>query len=252
MIAALPMYERPQTRDVHDRLWALMRDALRDHGVAAPDRLDRDPVYDVPWGQDDLVLGQICNLPLRARHWGQVTMIAAMDYDIPGSGPGLYHSVFVVRADNPATTFTAAAALDFAYNDALSNSGWGAPWQAATAAGVSLRPTLRTGAHIESLRAVVDGRVGLAALDAFSFRNFLLWEPLARQVRVIGRTHDSPGMTLITRPGQDPAPYRAALSQAVGQITPADRDLLALKGLIVLPHSAYSLPFPPDPQAIAA
>jgi ABC-type phosphate/phosphonate transport system substrate-binding protein len=252
MIAALPMYERPQTVAAHDRLWGLMRDSLRDHGIAAPDGLDRDTPYDVGWGRADLVVGQICNLPLRARHWGRVTLIAAMDYDVPGSGPGLYHSVFVVRADDRATALTDCAGYRFVYSDPLSNSGWGAPWQSAQAQGVALNPVVCSGGHLESIRAVADGRADMAGIDVISFRNFQRWEPVAAQVRIIGRTHDSPGMTLITGTGRDVAPCRAALTQAVAALGAGDRDLLWLRALIPLPDSAYSLPFPPDPAALGA
>jgi ABC-type phosphate/phosphonate transport system substrate-binding protein len=249
MIAALPMYERPQNRDAHDRLWALMRDALRDHGVAAPNALDRDVAYDVAWGRPDLVVGQICNLPLRARHWGQVTLIAAMDYGVPDTAPGHYHSVFVVRADDPVQTLAEAAGGRFALNDALSNSGWGAPVQEAASRGLRLRPGIVTGSHVESLRAVADGRADLCATDSVSFRQFRRWEPVMAGLRALDRTFASPGMTLITRTGQDPVPYRDALAQAVAAQTPGNRDLTGLVGLVPLSESAYAIPLPPDPQA---
>ncbi|WP_246082533.1 hypothetical protein [Rubellimicrobium rubrum] len=63
MIAALPMYDRPDNWAAHDALWSLIRDGLRSRGNAAPDALDHgtDPMDE--WGRPDLVLGQICNLP---------------------------------------------------------------------------------------------------------------------------------------------------------------------------------------------
>jgi ABC-type phosphate/phosphonate transport system substrate-binding protein len=252
MIAALPMYERPQNVAAHDRLWALMRDGLRDHGIAAPDALDREQPYDEVWGRDDLVVGQICNLPWRARFRDRVTVIAAMDYGLPDVAPGCYHSVFVVRGDDPAQTLAQAVAGRFAINDGLSNSGWGAPWQEAVARGLRLRPGVRTGSHLESLRAVAEGRADLCATDAVSWRNFRRWEPLVSGLRVLDRTFDSPGMTLITRAGQDPVPFRVALTQAVAAQSAADRDLTALQGLVTLPAAAYDIALPPDPQAIAA
>ena len=65
MIAALPMYDRPETQDATDRFWALIRDRLRAGGIPAPDHLtrDRDP-WDI-WTDPDLVLAQTCGLPSR-------------------------------------------------------------------------------------------------------------------------------------------------------------------------------------------
>ena len=42
MFAALPMYDRPDNREAHDRLWGAIRDGLRARGVAAPEALDRE------------------------------------------------------------------------------------------------------------------------------------------------------------------------------------------------------------------
>ncbi len=33
MIAALPMYDRPENRAAHDALWSLIRDGLRARGI---------------------------------------------------------------------------------------------------------------------------------------------------------------------------------------------------------------------------
>jgi hypothetical protein len=49
MIAALPMYDRPENRSAHDALWALIRDGLRARGIEAPDELDRQTPYDEGW-----------------------------------------------------------------------------------------------------------------------------------------------------------------------------------------------------------
>jgi len=252
MIAALPMYRFAHNAAAHDRLWALIRDGLRDNGIAAPTALDTDTDHIAGWGRADLVLGQICNLPYRARFRPHVTVIAAGDHALADTLPGYYHSVLVVRADDPATDLAQAAAYPMAYNDALSQSGWGAPQAHAAASGLRLHPVLRTGSHGESLRAVADGRAGLAAIDAVTLHHLSICEPAAAGVRVIGRTHVSPGMTLITAGRVDPGPYRAAIAAAIAALTPGDRAAMGLHGIAVLPETAYDLPLPPDPQAFAA
>ena len=51
MIAALPMYDRPENAWAHDALWARVRDGLRARGLAAPDALDRLTPHDETWGR---------------------------------------------------------------------------------------------------------------------------------------------------------------------------------------------------------
>lgn len=249
MIAALPMYDRPENAAAHDALWALIRDGLRARGIDAPDALDRATSYDAGWGRDDLVLGQICNLPYRARFRDRVTAIGAADHDLPDCPPGHYHSIWILRADDPAADPLTRAGR-FAYNDGLSHSGWGAPWAAAAARDVRLTPHLRTGGHAESLRAVAEGRADLAAIDAITWRNLARWSPHAGAVRVAGRTGTAPGMTFIAAGHVDPAPRLAAIAEAIAALPQPERDILGLRGIVALPQSAYDLPFPPDPDAI--
>jgi ABC-type phosphate/phosphonate transport system substrate-binding protein len=240
VIAALPMYDRPENAGAHDALWAGVREGLRRRGLAAPDALDRAVNHVEGWGRPDLLLGQICNLPWRARFRDRVAILGAATYDA-GEGPGLYHSVIVARADDP------APGPRFALNDPLSNSGWDMPQEWARAAGVTLRPVLVTGSHAESLRAVVDGRADLAGIDAVTFRNMLRWDEAAALVRVLARTGSTPGMSFVTARGNDPAPIRAALAEALAELKPEAAEVLGLRGLAVLPPSAYERPLPPAP-----
>ncbi len=247
MIANLPMYLWPANIAAHDRLWALIRDGLRGRGIAAPDSLDYITNHMDGWARPDQVLSMICNLPYRAQFRGKVTLIGAGDYALAGVAPGYYHSVFVVRADDPAASLAEASAYPMAINEPLSNSGWGMPQQYALSQGLSLNAVLRTGAHRESLRAVVEGRADLAALDGITWLNMQRWEPLAARAKVIGHTHATPGMTFVTAARQDPVPYFAAISDAIASLETADRELLNLRGIIALPDAAYDIPLPPYP-----
>jgi ABC-type phosphate/phosphonate transport system substrate-binding protein len=242
MFAALPMYDRPENAAAHDALWALIRDGLRAEGLAAPDALDREVAHDQGWGRPDLVLGQICNLPLRAVHRGKVTVIGASDYGLSGTEPGFYHSVMVARPEG-------VGAARLAYNDEMSNSGWDAVQAWVRSQGFPLRPVLATGSHRASLQAVASGHADLAGIDAHTWRMLQLWEPNAGAVEVIGRTAATPGMTFITRPGQDPTPYRRAIAAAIAQLPEEPREILGLRALVVLPESAYDLPIPPAPAS---
>jgi len=243
MIAALPMYDRPENRAALDAFYAAFRQALG----YGPDALDRTTAYDATWAHPDLLLGQICNLPYRARFRASVTRVANVDFGLQDTPAGYYHSVFVVRAERAALGLAPAALGTFAYNDALSQSGWGAPHATLAAKGLQVHSTLRTGAHLDSAMAVVKGRADLAAIDAVTWKMLVEIEPAASELAVIGRTNLSPGMTFITAKGNDPAPICAALEQAYKTLSAQDAALIHLHGLLTLPDKAYDLPLPPAP-----
>lgn len=247
MIAALPMYDRPETRAAHDALWSLIRDGLRARGVAAPDALDREAGLWEAWESPALVLGQVCNLPYRARLRGRVRLVGAGDYGLEGTAPGYYHSVFIARAEDAADP---AAFRDrrFAFSEALSQSGWGAPQAWAAERGFRFPASLETGAHRESARAVAEGRADLAAIDAVSWRLIERWDgAIAASLRVVGRTGASPGISFATA-AADPAPHLEAVSEAVAALDPASRATLGLQGVRRLPERAYA-DLPPAPEA---
>lgn len=251
MFASLPMYDRPENAAAHDALWAGTRDRLRAAGIDAPEALDRTTDHVAGWARDDLVLGQICNLPFRAWHRTRLRPLGCADHGLEGTPPGHYRSGFIVRADDPARSVEAAAGCRFALNDPMSHSGWGAPHAWATARGLELRPTLVTGSHRESLAAVADGRADLAAIDLVSWRMFERWEPAAARVRIIGVTDASPGMTFVTGPRHDPSAIRDALVAALAALEPAHRETLGLRAIVPVPDTDYDLPFPPELEALA-
>lgn len=251
MIAALPMYDRPETAAANDRLWALIRAALADRGVAAPAALSRDePDMMALWLRPDLVLAQTCGYPYRTRLHGHVTLIGTPDYGIEGCPPGHYCSAVLIRADDPRDSLAALAGARLAYNDALSQSGWAA--LAAHAPELARGPQLRTGAHAASARAVAEGRADFAALDAVSWRLIARAEPFARRLRAIAATPPTPGLPLIAARGADRAASFAAVAEAIGALTEDDRETLLLRGLVAIPEADYlAVPTPPPPARIA-
>lgn len=248
LIASLPMYDRPETAQAHDALWALIGEALRAQGIAAPDALDREIGVMEGWQSPDLLLGQICNMPYRAVLRDRVTLLGASDYGLPDCPPGHYYSCFIVRADDPATDPAASADYRLAYNEALSHSGWSAPQQWAQANGFAFRKGYMTGAHLQSVHAVADGLADIAAIDAVSWGMFARWEPVAAQVRVIGRTAMTPGMSFVTAAGRDPAPLRAAVTAAIAALPEAEREVLGLRAIVPLPQDAYNIALPATPD----
>ena len=252
MIASLPMYDRPANAAAHDAFWALVRDNLRESGMDAPDFLDRETAYASGWGRADLVLGQICNLPLRAHFMGKVTIIGTSDYGLAGCPAGHYNSVFVVHRDAVGDTPSDFATARFAANSLMSHSGYGAPQAFAQAHSFSFRAPLITGAHDRSLAYIADRRADIAAIDAQTWAMQQHDTAQTDQLRVIGTTGHTPCMTFITRLGEDPAAYFTAIDAAIRGLPASGAQILGLKQIVRLPAADFDLPMPPLPQTIDA
>ncbi len=249
MIAALPMYDRPEIRAVTDRYWQLIRQGLATRGIPAPETLRRGDAELMPqWTSPDLLLSQTCGFPFRARLHGQVALVGTPDFGVNGCPPGYYRSVLIARTDDPRTSLAEFDGATLAYNDALSQSGWAAPQNYATALGLAFRAGPATGAHSASLAAVAHGKADLAALDAVTWSLLSEHDPAAASVRVIGQTDPTPGLPYITARGADSAAIFDAIAAAIDRLNPAERAALRLKSIVRIPAEAYlSIPIPVAP-----
>jgi ABC-type phosphate/phosphonate transport system substrate-binding protein len=254
MIASLGMYDFGQVVAANDRLWALIRDGLRTRGVASPEALTRgDAAYWPAWNAPDLVLSQTCGYPFRARLHDRVTYIGTPDYGVEGCPPGYYRSVFVVRADDPRPGLADFDGAPFAYNEALSQSGWAAPQIHAAELGLHLPPALQTGGHSLSAVAVAEGRADIAALDAVTYLLMTDSQPdLTRSLRVIAGTAPTPGLPYIAARGAPAEETFDAIAAAIAALSAGDRSCLHLQGIVRIPVEAYlAVPNPPAPEAFA-
>ncbi len=254
MIASLGMYDRPETAAANDRLWGNIRDGLRAECINAPETLTRgDHAYWDTWQSPDLVFSQTCGFPFRAKLHDHVTLIGTPDYGLPGCPPGHYNSVFVARHDDPRTTLAEFSGAPFAYNEDLSQSGWAAPQNHASAHGLHFLPTMQTGGHRLSALAVADGRADLAAIDALTWELLTQYEPFAANLKEFARTvPPTPVLPYITAKGADAALYFRVTAAAIARLNAADRATLHLRGLVRIPAESYlAVPTPPSPEQIA-
>lgn len=235
MFASLPMYDFPEHREHSDRLWSLVAEALEAQGVAAPDHLSRPAELPDDWLRPDLLLSQTCGLPFVRGLRGKVELVGAADHGLPDCAPGGYRSRIVVRQDDPARTLDDLRGRVVALNSDDSQSGAGA-LRAMVAPLADGRPffsrAIRTGAHLESVRAVAEGRADVAAIDAVTFAMLLRHRPEARRLRVLASTPETPGLPFITRRGGPAAALSRALAQAIDALGPSGREALVLRGLV--------------------
>jgi ABC-type phosphate/phosphonate transport system substrate-binding protein len=241
MIAALPMYDRPELRAETDALWAAIRDALRARGIQAPDTLTRGRDPWSAWTDPGLVFAQTCGLPFRALLHDRVALVGTPDHALPGCPPGHYNSVIMAaRPDLPARP-------RIAINDALSQSGWAALHGWMQAAAIAPGPVTVTGGHAASARAVAEGHADLAAIDAQTWRQLIRFDG-ADPALEIARTAPGPALPYVTAATQDPGPVRAAVTEAIHSLPAPVRAALDLRGIVPIAASAYTaIPIPPNP-----
>ncbi len=241
--ASLPMYDWPEICDVWDRFWALIRAELAAGGIDAPAALTRDREALALWSDPGLLVSQTCGWPFVSLLSQAVTPFARFDFGLSGP-PGHYCSVFIGSDARRPRQVLRSDSTPIAVNDLASQSGFRALGECCE------RPTtlprdriLLTGSHRESIRAVAEGRAGLAAIDAVSWRLALAHEPSARNVAVIGLSSPVPGLPLITaKGGASRAPaLRAATSAAFRRLSASDCNRVGLEGVVAASQGDYEV-----------
>ncbi len=242
MIAMLGMYDMPAVRPANDRFWTL----IREHLGYGPEFLTRDAdVWDV-WLNPDLVFAQTCGMPYRTRLHGKVQLIGTPDYGLADCPPGHYRSVIVARKDDTRDLDQLADGT-FAFNEALSQSGWSAPMVHLTKHSRRPSATLETGGHALSAKAVAEQRADYASLDALTWEMLKAHSDLDAALREVALTTPTPVLPYITAKRRDTQSIARAVRTAIDDLSPADRELLHLRGLVDIPASDYlSVPNPPQ------
>lgn len=244
MIAYLGMYDRPETAWANDKLWQAIRANLEQ----GPEVLDRTIDPWAAWQSPDLLLAQTCGCPYRTRLYGEVQLVGTPDYGLPDCPPGYYRSVFVARkSDNPAK-LTRFDRKRFAYNDALSQSGWAAPLIHMQDRDMLPGELVETGGHRASAQAVAEGGADFASLDLLSWQLMVEHDAFAQDLCTLDFTTPTPGLPFITALSQDPARIFLALKSAIQSLDDDSRETLHLRDLIHIEPSDYlAVPTPPGP-----
>ncbi|AUQ62116.1 phosphate/phosphite/phosphonate ABC transporter substrate-binding protein [Phaeobacter inhibens] len=248
MIASLAMYDRPETAPALDALWQAIRHELTAASIDAPETLTRGGDLWSIWSDSKLLLAQTCGLPYRTRLYEQVNLVTTLDHGVADCPPGHYNSVFIAHRNRAGNSLQAIAGGSFAYNEALSQSGWAAPMLHLRDLSLLPGSLFQSGSHIASARAVAEGTADFAALDAVSWTLMQEHDYWAKDLIEVARTPSTPGLPLITASTRDPAPLRTAVAQAVATLDDEHRKALHLKGVCEISPGAYlAVPTPLGP-----
>ena len=239
------MYDRPELRAAHAAFW----DQIRSELGYGPDDLSTPTDLPAFWRAPDLVLGQTCGLPFRSYLWPDVAYVCTPDYGLPDCPSGYYNSVILVHSNAPLHAITDLTDRTFAYNEPLSQSGWAGPITYLNTQGIRLGAGHMTGAHLNSIAAVIDGTADVCAIDAQTYRLFRRYDARADLVREIGRTTPTPALPMICSPHYDPTPIAAALCNGLTKLTSQHRQDLGIERYVTFNVTTYrNVNTPPSPD----
>ena len=241
LVAAFPMYDRPELRPAFDELWSGPRDHLRAAGVEdVPDSLMvLENGLVAFWLRPDLLPGQTCGYPYRHVLQDHVALVGTPDFALDGCGPGLYRSAWIVSGDDPRRSLSDFDGAILACNDQGSQSGHAAPLVAAERVGLRFGVTRLSGAHVASAWMVAGDLADIARLDALSWRHIRRDDPWAAGLRVLGWTEPTPGLPFITAVAPNAPILFDSLACAIEGMPDASRSLLTLRRGVRIDPAAY-------------
>jgi len=248
-IAALRMYDFPETETANDAFWALIASQCWEVGIQAPDALERGLSAEDVWHHADLLVAQTCGYPLVFELAQSVQVLGTPCYHVDGCTGGRYSSAIIVGAADNAESLAELRGTTAAVNCLNSQSGCNALRASlvdAGAEGVFVSDIVLTGAHIETARRVRDGTARFGAIDAVTWALLMKIAPdLTRNLRVLKWTASAPSLPLVTH-GSHSASMVDALRAVVEHAAAAHyhsgqhADLCPIEGFQVTDINDYS------------
>lgn len=242
------MYDFPDLRDAHDRLWDALALRLRDGGVSPlPRGLTRTSSHFQVWAHPGLLLGQACEYPVAKSFADRLTIVATPRYSAPGCIGTSYRSAIVVRAEDSANTLEDLRDRRCVMNEPDSNSGMNL-FRAALAPLAGGRRFFQSvqlsGSHRASLELVAAGEADVTAVDCVTLAHLRRLEPrLTPSLRIVAWTPASPCLPYVTSSGTSSATLdllRSALVDVVADEALAPvRDVLLLEGVDSSPDTTF-------------
>jgi len=180
MVASLAMYPFAPVRSATDSLWSV----IRQHLGWGPSTLEWEVLAPEVWRHPDLLLAQTCGWPLVTQLVDEVAVVGTFDHDVPGSENGWYQSIIIGRSASTFEELRGRPGVVAATNSTESLSGW---ISLQSAWGGQPSAVVDTGSHMESVRAVAEGRADVASIDAVTWALISSLEPqLVSELTVVG------------------------------------------------------------------
>jgi ABC-type phosphate/phosphonate transport system substrate-binding protein len=235
--SALAMYPYPELQSAWGQLYGAVAAEVMD--VPLDLRWDLDP--HATWLSPQLSVGMACGWPLVTALRRRVRTVGTFAYEIDGVASHMYRSVIVSRTQESLPTLSGRTAAVNS-TDSLSGHisllatfGLGDAWNG---------DVVWTGAHLDSLDAVRDGRADVASIDALTWEYRRRARPdLLQGLVVVGRGPSVPCLPIIvndrTSDGQL-AEWRTAFAQAVrSPATTGAREALLIRDFVALDAVDY-------------
>jgi ABC-type phosphate/phosphonate transport system substrate-binding protein len=201
-IAALPMYDLPELRDAHDRLWGTLACQLRDSGIAGvPLQLTRGLSHRELWAHPGLLFGQACEYPLSKSFREQLKIVATPRYSAPGCNGNSYRSAIVVRAEERAESLEQLRGRRCVVNEPDSNSGMNllrAALAPLSGGARFFRSVTFSGSHRKSVELIAAGEADVGAIDCVTFEHLRRTSSeFISKVRIVDWTPASPCLPFV-------------------------------------------------------
>ncbi len=246
--ASLPMYCLPEMEAANSAFLAALQRRLRARGIeaAGPSFINSHGAVSDGIGPG-ILFTQMCGYPLFKYHRDQYRLLATPRYAMTGCVGSSHRAFFMVRSDDPAERLDDLRGRIFGCNSLLSNSGMNLP-RLSLARIAGGRPffssVVMTGAHVESLARLDEGRIDMCAIDNVTWGFFKKFRSIAaKQYRILAETVASPSLPFVTSVNTTEADV-VALAEILSdimkdpQIAPI-RDVLELTGLSAPDVAAY-------------
>ena len=243
-VAFLPMYAVRGAQAHADALWNCLRDAIRNRGIDAPERLAHFAPRLEGWLHPDLILGQTCGLPYITKLCNSVELVGTPNYGVEGCPPGFYHSTLVASAADPRMQLSEFSGCTLAINGKDSQSGYGAMMFAAAPyarGGRFFARAIHTGSHEASMRLVAMGLADIAAIDSVTWRMSRRFDPETSDLKTIGTTEPAPGLPFIAADGKPAAKLLDAVKTGITALPEASRQTFGLRDVLPFQKRDYEV-----------
>lgn len=228
-VAVLGMYPFREARHGFDLLWKGVHRRL----PWTPPLLDWSIDPHSSWYEPGLCLGQACGWPVVTELRGVVRVVGTFAHAIAQANEHRYRSVVLARRDGvrvPGLADFAGRAA--AVNTSRSMSGWISLIHAVHGPGSTWAgPVVWTGAHVESVHAVRQGRADVMSIDSVTLAMLRRDEPEALDGLVeVGVGPEVPALPLVTRwetSDEEIAVLRHAITEAFAESSEIGAGLFA-------------------------